>query len=270
VNVEPAPGVSKASVTVVESSANDMRADTLAFHNLRLDLSSGQPLCNSAWASSGSVWLDNVEVFGTLANGETMVSQLQPNFAGNIYITSSSIHDLAQSPCSDVLLIQNTQIFNCFNHGSNDPGLMVNSSLDGIAEGSNADHVDGIFWYNPGADENSIVYGVTMTNIAGLCLFAEPGFNIALTDVTATASGVGIGGATQFGKDDQGLVEQHIVIDNLNLTNQRFVFVDDSPTITWSDSIIRNSTVDGFFSANPANEIYNCSLTDGTPIPNRL
>ncbi|HEX5243246.1 MAG TPA: hypothetical protein VFW23_08265, partial [Tepidisphaeraceae bacterium] len=242
---------------------------TIAFHNVRMDMSAGTPLQNTSQTGHASVWLDNVEVFGSLANGGTMVPIFEPTDAGNLYVTGCDVHDLSNTPFTLTNLIRNTQIHDCFVHGANDPYLMINTTIDNIVARPNNpdDHVDGIFWYNPGVDENSIVYGATLTNIDGLCLMSDqPPMDIAVINVSATATADAAGGQSQFGKVNYTLTEKHIVIDDLTLTNQSLVLVATTGN-TWSDSIIENSVLWDLF--DQPNPVVNCTKTDGTPIPNQ-
>ncbi|MCY2954912.1 MAG: fibronectin type III domain-containing protein, partial [Planctomycetota bacterium] len=271
VTVRPAPGVTRQEVAVIVGNSS-MRAGKLHLRNVKLDFTAGCPMDNSG----RGLWLDNCDVFGVLQQGIASQSFLQGYSLGPTYITDSRLHDLPATPMTDIAFVQNSTIEHCWIHGANNPQMMVNTTIHDIQVPNPADHGDGLIWYVDGndgtryGDWNGIVYNVTMTDIAGLLLLSDRGItNLAVVNVTGTASGDCINGASQFGKGIQDNRLDHLVFDRVTLTNQKFYFIDDTPNNVWSNSVIRNSVAQLIFSVNPNNHIINCRTTSGTPIPDK-
>jgi fibronectin type 3 domain-containing protein len=261
-----APGVAQSDVTIVVQNT-DMRASKTRFQNVLLDFTMGVVL------NAGGVWLDHVDAFGSLTEQYTgmLLTFIQSGDAGPIYVTDSKIHDMQCTPLMGPTLARNIEVYNIYGHGVNDPGLLLNSTIHDVTAGNDpTGHIDGLFWYSPNVDVDDIVYGLTMTNIGGLSIFSDNGLsNLAIVNLTSTAIGDCVGGACQFGKGIGTNIFDHLVFDNVHLTNQKFYFIDDSANNVWSNSILRNSSADLVFSVNPANMLFNDILNSGVTVPNK-
>jgi hypothetical protein len=264
----PAPGVTRDQVTIVYPS-NDpsMRAGKLELDDVRLDMTSGVSLDNS----TGGVWLNNVELFGSL-NAPNQVSLLTTDFIGAFYVTNTDIQNIAGYVMNGVTLARNvTMEHMTIGHPFNNPGIIINVTMDDISSGSDpTHHVDGISWGVPGGDANSIVYGMTITNLdSGLVFLSYWGFqNLAIVNVTASTIGTGPGGISQFGYGPYGNYN-HVYLDNVRLNDQSFAFTDDgSGNYTWNNVLVKNSQALQIYAPLPI-QLIGDSTIDGSIIPDR-
>lgn len=254
----PAPGITRAQVTFLLDAPTDARMGRLCLRNVRLKLLTAMQGCRG-------LWLDNCDTFGSLANPPANgISFLQPEFCGPIYVTRGIIRDLPYTPLTKPELVRGVTIKNVYTHGINDPRLLVRTTITNVLHRPGTDdHVDGIFWYSTNEDVNCIVQDVTLTQIHGLCLLSDRGLsNLALVRVSATAAGVGIGGACQFGKGIFDNTLSHLLFLECSLPNQRLVLVD-TPNNVWTHSAVRECTLFDYAAKPETAEVRNLVIAQG-------
>jgi hypothetical protein len=269
---ESAPGIARDQVTVVIDSTSSMRPGHLAFKNIRLDMTSGITSARMA-----GVWLDGVDVFSSLANN-SLVGLLSADqmSAGEIYVTSTDMHDINGYAMKGVMLARNVTVENTIvGHPSSSPGLLVNAHFDNIRSTDDKSvlgtisepHVDGIDW-NATGDANSIVYNTSITNLQNGFLFMSfTGLqNLALVNFTGGPTlGTGPGGQNQFDRQSADNYK-HVLLDNVQLANQALVFDDRGGGASqWSDVLVQNSSATWIGAPSPIRLIGD-TLPDGTPI----
>lgn len=224
ITICPSPGVDRADV-VITPGGTELRVYNLHLQNVTIRATVGQDLepWNYIDGKPTAIWLDGCDVSspGVTAEIGEIVSS---NWTAQ-YFTNTTIHDYAGSGIVGADLIRGCVLANLGDSAIDNPGLVVNTTIDGIKMLTPDEHIDSIHWFGGyGAtgspDANSIVYGVKATNVGGQLLFDEQTNNIAVVNYFATSTDGAPANPEQAQLDRTAI--SNVFLCNVTLPNQAF------------------------------------------------
>lgn len=249
ITVMPAPGVARSSV-IVQPLGQTLRVEHLALSNLTVDCTHGYDIApaNNLFTDS-ALWVDQCDISSSLgmAGPNEIPAPIDTSWK-NASLTGSSIHDYpGRAVAGGVGLVRNVTVSNIADDAFDNPGLVVNTSVDKVQQIDPADHIDGFQWFGSG-DRNSIVYNCSATSVYGQLFLMQGGYggtdafsNVAVVNFLGTAGqGPGDGGS-QVGLNT---TFDHVLLYNLTLPNQNLFIIDDL-TNNNGRSMFTNSAVVG-------------------------
>ena len=269
ITLQPAPGLSRSDVTVRPDQLA-LRVYHLALHNLTVSCSLGADLYgwNDGPNAGDALWVDGCDIFSPL--GQVQPTEIpapldQASWAQK-FVTDTSIHDYPGRAMVGIDLTRGVHIYNIGDDAIDNPGMVVNTTIDNVIADNPVDHIDALQWWLGGGEANSIVYGVTATRVDGQLLFSDQGMSdLAVVNYLGVSlqGGLADPAASQFGKSTGTNVLHHLLFDHVTLPNEAFFFDDDTSNNVWSDSTVRNSVFWRLFATDGSTKtIQNCHVID--------